>query len=590
MQNEAMDVPEIELPPERQMQLLLEREKDELANLEKQQKGEVDRMVYQMRGQSKKYVQQQISLLYERQEEDERRLKGRYYRQKMDLKERTIPYGPFMRDSSIRPDKNKADKAMLGDPHGKEFPAAAYKAIDDVNEEATMSDASDIFSSDESGTDIDEVANTLPRMSKFGTFAEKIKKGFNSTKRRLKKGVNLTRRGFGNMTTAAKLASRRLLGSKEYVDFRSDQEHATLHPDLKLFNAQTSAGQTVLVNANVIKSLGPHAIEKFLAPNLDNSTVVTNFLDLDSNSELYYIGITIDGKIIKIPLLVYKVQSVIEDSLDISDPLKRYITVDDLSLVPFGFNRDEGIFVVEPTNAPSVLNLKGMRDGMRIGIIEQISKYFKRGFMPVWKGNNPRLDEHRIWDDSTANELTRTAINEIIIKIAEEELRYKGLPPLKQGDKVELYQYDLNAPTPGNLDLVVKKGNIHAPNIRELLANYMFKLDEAKGQAYLGEIHPLEGLPPSKERRATDNVNNVLRRRWNDRIEANEQAKLEPTEKIPRREQSNKQREMAQARIRAIEAARQKNPSDRGGARTYKKTKRSKRHRKTKKRKNQLKR
>jgi len=111
----------------------------------------------------------------------------------------------------------------------------------------------------------------------------------------------------------------------------------------------------------------------------------------------------------------------------------------------------------------------------------------------------------------------------------------------------------------------------------------MFKLDEAKGQAYLGEIHPLEGLPPSKERRATDNVNNVLRRRWNDRIEANIQAKLEPTKEIPRREQSNKQKEMAQARMRAIGAARQKNRSDRGGARTYKKNKRSKRHRKTKK-------
>jgi len=187
--------------------------------------------------------------------------------------------------------------------------------------------------------------SSLSRLDNFRNFGK-------SAKKTLKRGANAALAGVNASIIASKAVSdgvRLARRSQKYQDARADLSNADVHPDLR---AKPTFGQYPLEKSDVIRSLGPRAIEKFLAPNLDNSKKVTNVLDLNFNRILYFIWvITTDGERIKIPIFAYPVESVME----VTTKPFTFARAMDLAFYPYVYR--DGKFYAEATNARSMLDL-----------------------------------------------------------------------------------------------------------------------------------------------------------------------------------------------------------------------------------------
>jgi len=501
---------------------------------------------------------------------------------------------PIITEAKIKTDK---ENAMFGEVYNGMNTAADAAAMDLIAEDESNGPYQFGYypvSSSESESESEsrkKPTRKLPQssISRLGNFRK-------SAKRTLKRGANKILAGVNAGIIATKAVSdgvRLSRRSQKYQDARADFQNADVHPDLR---AKATFGQYPLRKSDVIKSLGPRAIEKFLALNLNNSKKVTNVLDLDFNSKLYFIWvITTDGERIKIPIFAYPVESVIED------PTKpfTFARARDLAFVPYVYHDDN--FYAEATNARSMLDLNSIRDN--IGVIKEIGEHHDTLHYPAQRHGVTVIEEYSLPNPDKAKRLTEEALNAIIRNIADEEVRRRGRPQ-NSVQTVELYEYNVDAETSFALSILAQQKSasildsdkpeyrrgiptLHAPTIRELLGEYTFGPNVKNREAYLGRIAPPPSLPESRESKAIKASLSVSNRKWKEQLETdrdkrNKKINAEREDKrsveVAKRRETDEQRAKREARLASF--------GNLGGTRSYKKTKRSKRHRKTKKRKN----
>ena len=399
---------------------------------------------------------------------------------------------------------------------------------------------------------------------------------------RLTKPIRSTLKNTANAgITALNFANRTRRRLKENVDdkrleARQYLKYATRFPEDDLLNDRVSRGQSLLRRgmfsslSQITESKGKTVYHNMMNDpiELPKFELVSDFVNLNFLENIYLIVVRLkDGTVLRIPVAAYEIDSVIENG----DDVKSFFSYRDFALFPYNMIDDK--LAALPTYAKSVANLDSMRSD--IGIIAEIGAKF-----PSTVAHNLVAGvDYRAWqwDENIANQLASAAILKNLRQIAEEEIRRK----LEEGEEVRLYKYNLETGTKENLRVLETQGLLHAPNITELLSQFAFGNNIKNREDFLGKIHKIQGLPLTKEAKATNLQQNMLANQWAQKWAQpiGEAAAV----KQPVRFQTEQQKAMAASRLAAF----QPTQMDLGGAQhRHRKTKnkRSKRHRKTKKR------
>jgi hypothetical protein len=394
---------------------------------------------------------------------------------------------------------------------------------------------------------------------------------------RLTKPVRRTLKNTANAgITAINFVNRaqRRLQQKEgdrRVQARQDLKYARRFPKEYRLNDSVTKGQSLLGRgmfsslSQITESNGNTVYDNMMNDPIEppKFELVRDFVNLNFLENIYLIVVRLnDGKELRIPVAAYEINSVIQNG---DDPLS-FFSYTDFSFFPYEMIDNK--LAALPTYAESTLNLDSMRSD--IGIIAEIGENF-----PSTTIQNPNgiLITSWQWDDNIANQLASAAILKNLKQIAEEEIKRK----LTQGEEVRLYKYNLETGTKENLRVLEKQGALHAPNVMELLSQFTFGSNIRNREDFLGKIHKLQGVPLTKEAKATNLQQNMLANQW-------AQQWVQPigeaaAVKEPVRVQSEQQKAMAAARLAAFQPTKM----DLGGAlyrRTKRKTKKSKKYRK----------
>jgi hypothetical protein len=359
------------------------------------------------------------------------------------------------------------------------------------------------------------------------------------------------------------------------VQARQDLKYARRFKELRNYGDSVTRGQSLLGRgmfsslSQITESNGNKVYDNMMNDPIEppKFELVRDFVNLNFLENIYLIVVRLNnGKELRIPVAAYEIDSVIQNG----DDLKSFFSYTDFSFFPYEMIDDK--LASLPTYAENTLNLNSMRSD--IGIIAEIGEHF-----PSTTIQNPNgsLITSWQWDDNIANQFASAAILKNLTQIVEEEIKRK----LTQGEEVQLYKYNLETGTKENLRVLEKQGTLHAPNVLKLLSQFTFGPNITNREDFLGKIHKIQGLPLTKEAKATNLQQNMLANQW-------AQQWVQPigeaaAVKEPIRVQSEQQKAMAAARLAAFKPTK----TDLGGAlyrRTKRKTKRSKKYRKTNKR------
>jgi hypothetical protein len=248
-------------------------------------------------------------------------------------------------------------------------------------------------------------------------------------------------------------------------------------------------------------------------------------------------------------------------------------SITDIALFPY--EMINGKLAALPTYAKNVLDLPMMKDN--IGIIQEISKHFP--FIDELHEDGETFTRRYIWDDDIAKGLAKNAILKNLKQIAKEDITN-----LTERDEVNLYKYNLEKDTKENLKVLEKQGPLSSPNVMDLLSKFTFGSNVNNRKDFLGKLQPLQGLPLTKEAKATNLQQNILANQWAQQWQTQMALGEEAAAvKEPVRVQTEQQKAMAAARLAAF----QPTNMDLGGAlhrHRKPKKKKSKKHSKTNKR------
>ena len=397
-------------------------------------------------------------------------------------------------------------------------------------------------------------------------------------KRHLKRGVRRTLKRFANAGIEAvnrvSKTRRRLNQDADdrRVQAREDIKYARRYPDLRNFQALVTKGQTELDKRGIYQSLlqktetnGNTVYDNMMKDPIEPPKIelVRDFVNLNFLENIYIIVVRLDdGKEVRIPVTAYLVDSVIQSD----DDMSVWYQLTDISLFPY--EMIDGKLAALPTYARNVLDLDKMRDN--IGIIEDIQWHFPL-IEEVIDEEEETVRHRFIWVDNIANQLAEEAILKNLKQIAEEEIKKK----LTQGEEVRLYKYNLETGTKENLKVLEKQGPLSSPNVMELLSQFTFGSNVNNRKDFLAKLQPLQGLPLTKEAKATNLQQNMLVNQWGQQWTQpiGEGAAVNE----PVRVQTEQQKAMAAARLSAF-------GNFGGSLHRRTKKKRSKKYRKTNKR------
>lgn len=414
-------------------------------------------------------------------------------------------------------------------------------------------------------------------VSSSGSESESDKKAVSAKRyiNRLTKPIRRTLKNTANAgITAFNFANRtiRRLQQKEgdrRVQVRQDRKYERRFPKEYRLNDSVTKGQSLLGRgmfsslSQITESNGNKLYDNMMKDPIEppKFELVRDFVNLNFLENIYLIVVRLNnGKELRIPVAAYEIDSVIQNG----DDLTSFFSYTDFSFFPYEMIDDK--LAALPTYAENTLNLNSMRSD--IGIIAEIGEHF-----PSTTIQNPNgsLITSWQWYDNIANQLASAAILKNLTQIVEEEIKRK----LTQGEEVQLYKYNLETGTKENLRVLEKQGTLHAPNVMELLSQFTFGPNITNREDFLGKIHKIQGLPLTKEAKATNLQQNMLANQW-------AQQWVQPIGEgaavnEPVRVQTEQQKAMAAARLSAF-------GNFGGSLHRRTKKKRSKKYRKTNKR------
>jgi hypothetical protein len=414
-------------------------------------------------------------------------------------------------------------------------------------------------------------------VSSSGSESESDKKAVSAKRyiNRLTKPIRRTLKNTANAgITAFNFANRtiRRLQQKEgdrRVQVRQDRKYERRFPKEYRLNDSVTKGQSLLGRgmfsslSQITESNGNKVYDNMMNDPIEppKFELVRDFVNLNFLENIYLIVVRLNnGKELRIPVAAYEIDSVIQNG----DDLTSFFSYTDFSFFPYEMIDDK--LAALPTYAENTLNLNSMRSD--IGIIAEIGEHF-----PSTTIQNPNgsLITSWQWYDNIANQLASAAILKNLTQIVEEEIKRK----LTQGEEVQLYKYNLETGTKENLRVLEKQGTLHAPNVMELLSQFTFGPNITNREDFLGKIHKIQGLPLTKEAKATNLQQNMLANQW-------AQQWVQPIGEgaavnEPVRVQTEQQKAMAAARLSAF-------GNFGGSLHRRTKKKRSKKYRKTNKR------